>query len=81
MQTHLDLSLFKKSSIGTTVEADIDEVEIDYDYTGVAWFFITFFGTTQHPKKIVFTCKSTQEKFETLTDKKLIKHFLFYRKK
>ena len=79
--THLDLSLYKKSSVGTHVDSDEAELQVDYKYSGMAWFFVTFFGTTQMPYEITFTCKKSGEVFEKLSDKKLIQHYMLYRKK
>jgi hypothetical protein len=81
MDNTLDLNLFKTSSCGTTVNSDIDAVDVKYDYTWTGWFFITFFGTTQYPREISFRCKETNEIFEILKDKSRIKHYLYYRTK
>lgn len=81
MYNTLDLNLFKKSSIGTNVDGTDKEVHAVYNYTAVDQFFVWFFGTTRMPKKITFTCISTGEVFEELTDIKLIEHYMLYRKK
>lgn len=81
MSNFLDLSKFKKSSIGTTVESDLESLKIDYSFTRIGWFFITFFGTTQTPTSIKFTCLKSGEVFECLTDKELIKYFMLYTRK
>ncbi len=78
MNNFLDLSKFKTSSAGTTVESDEALLDIKYTFSKVGWFFITFFGTTQTPKEISFTCKQTSEEFEVLTDKKLIVYYMLY---
>lgn len=76
MDNYLDLSKFKTSSIGTNVDSTDDVLQIDYEFTWLGWFFITFFGTTQTPTKISFTCKKTGEVFEVLEDKKMIKYYM-----
>lgn len=81
MEYVLDKSLFKQSSIGTHVDDDESHVSINYKYSPVAWFFVTWFGTTRLPYEISFTCKQTGEVFEVLTDKKLIEHYMLYRRK
>ena len=81
MEYVIDQSLFKKSSVGTHVDDDESNVDVKYKYSGLAWFFVTWFGTTRLPFEIVFTCKKTGEVFEVLTDKKLIEHYMLYRKK
>lgn len=81
MSASLDQDLFKKSSIGTHVDSLESDVLIDYKYSGIAWFFVTWFGTTRLPYEIVFTCRKTQEEFELLKDKKLIEHYMLYRRK
>lgn len=77
----LDLSLFKTSSVGTTVDSYEDEVQIDYDFSWISWLFITCLGTTRLPRAIKFTCKKTGEVFEVVTDEKRIKHFMRFRRK
>lgn len=77
----LNLSLYKVSSNGLNVDSPEDLVEVDYTYTAVAWFFVTWFGTTRLPKRIVFKVKETGEIFEDITDKKLIEHYMLYRRK
>ena len=79
MSAQLDLTKFKTSSIGTTVDS-IDLVDIDFKYTWIGWFFITFFGTTRLPRKVSFTCKQTGELFEVLENQKLIEHFMLFRR-
>ena len=81
MEYSIDHSLFKKSSVGTTVDSADSELTIDLKYSGMAWFFVTWFGTTRLPFEIRFTCRKTGEEFETLRDKKLIEHFMLYRRK
>ena len=81
MSYKLDISKYKKSSIGTTVDSDESQVKLDYKYSGMAWFFVTWFGTTRMPYEIKFTCLETKEEFEILTDKGLIEHYMLYRKK
>lgn len=81
MENYLDLNKFKSSSVGTNVDSDEEILKVDYVFTSVGWFFITFFGTTQTPTKITFTCKKTGEVFEELTDKELIKYYMLYTKR
>jgi hypothetical protein len=81
MDYNLNLELFKTSSAGVNVDSAEELVKIEYDYSAVAWFFVAWFGTTRLPKKISFTCTKTDEVFEVLTDKKLIEHYMLYRKK
>lgn len=81
MSFQLKHELFKKSSAGTHVDAGEAELIVDYKYSGVAWFFVTWFGTTRMPYEIKFKCRKTNEEFEVLTDKNLIEHYMLYRKK
>ena len=81
MDYKLNLELFKAASSGVTVDSPDDLVKVDYDYSLIAWFFVTWFGTTRLPKKIAFTCIKTKEVFEELTSKDLIEHYMLYRKK
>lgn len=78
MKNKLDLKKFKASSVGTTVDSNDIDLSVNIEYSSVSWFFITFFGTTRVPKKIIFTCKKTNEIFEVLTDKNLITHYMTY---
>lgn len=77
----LDMSLFKVSSMGTNVDDLEDKLKVDFEYTSLAHFFVWFFGTTRMPVKICFTCIASGEIFETLTDKKLIEHYMLYCRK
>ena len=77
----LNLSKFKTSSIGTDVNSGEDRLEIGYKYSSIAWFFVTWFGTTRMPYEISFTCKKSGEIFEVIKDKKLIEHYMLYRRK
>jgi len=81
MDYSLNLTLFKESSTGLNVDSTEDLVHVTYQYTPIALFFVTWFGTTRMPKKITFTCIETDEVFEVLTDKKLIEHYMLYRRK
>lgn len=81
MDYKLDLSRFKSSSSGTNVDDHESKVDITYKYSGMAWFFVTWFGTTRLPYEIRFTCRETGEEFEVLTDKKLIENYMLYRRK
>jgi hypothetical protein len=81
MEYQLDLSKYKNSSIGTSVDSDGSKVKSNYKYSGIAWFFVTWFGTTRLPYEISFTCVETKEVFEILTEKDLIEHYMLYRKK
>lgn len=80
MENYLDLSKFKQSTIGTTVDSSPEKLQIDFDYSTTGWFFITIMGTTWHPKKVTFTCLESGEVFETLTDSSLIRYFMTYRR-
>lgn len=80
-ENKLNLDLYKNSSSGATVDSSDSLVNVKYEYSWIGWFFITFFGTTQIPKKIEFKCIKTNEIFEVLTDKKLISHYIYYRRK
>ena len=81
MENYLDLSKFKISSLGTNVDSPLDDLKIDYTFTGIGWFFITFFGTTQTPTSITFTCIKSGEIFEKLEDKKTIKYYMLFAKR
>lgn len=81
MKNKLDLTKFKTSSIGTTVDSSDKDLSVDIEYSSVSWFFITFFGTTRVPKEINFTCIKTNERFESIKDKKLMVHYMTYTKK
>lgn len=81
MNNHLDLSLYKKSSIGTSVDESEEKVQRSFEYSSFDHFLLWFFGVTRYPKKISFTCIETGEVFEELKDKKLIEHYMIYCKK
>lgn len=81
MKNRLDISKFKTSSVGTTVDSPINEMKVEMSYSGLSWFFITFFGTTRIPEKVVFTCLKTNEVFEEISDKKLIEYYITFRTK
>lgn len=81
MDNYLDLSKFKQSSIGTTVESELTDLKIEYKFSWIGWFFLTFFGTTQTPTSISFTCLKSGELFEHLKSKDLIKYYMLYTKK
>jgi hypothetical protein len=78
MKNKLDLTKFKISSIGTTVGSSDKDLLVEIQYSSISWFFITFFGTTRVPKEINFTCIKTNEKFESLTNKDLMVHYMTY---
>lgn len=77
----MNVELFKKSSIGTTVDSDEKDLRVEYKYSSLSWFFITFFGTTRMPYQIDFFCKNTEELFESITDKERISHYMTFRRK
>lgn len=77
----IDLSLYKTSSVGTTVNSHEDEVKIEYNFSWISWLFITCLGTTRMPRSIKFICKKTGENFEFVTDEARIWHFMKYRRK
>ncbi|MCT4642423.1 MAG: hypothetical protein N4A33_09015 [Bacteriovoracaceae bacterium] len=81
MNNTLDLSKFKQSSIGTHVDSPDSVLKVDMKYSGISWFFITFFGTTRIPKEVTFTCLKTGEVFEHLLDRSLIEYFITFRRK
>ena len=81
MEYSLNIDNYKKSSSGTTIESDETLLRVDLKYTKTAWFFITFFGTTQTPYYVGFHCLKSGELFEELTDKKAIQKYMLYRKK
>lgn len=81
MSYELDITRFNKSSVGTDVNATEEDLQVDYKYSFIAWFFVTWFGTTRMPYEISFTCKKTNEVFDTITDKELIEHYMLYRRK
>lgn len=74
---HLDLTKFKKCTCGVNIEDE--NVEIKMDYTLMGWFWWSM-GATAIPKEITFRCKCCDKIFETLTDKEIIKYYIFYRK-
>lgn len=80
-KNRINISLFKSSSAGTTVDSKDDVLDVKMEYSSVSWFFITWFGTTRIPKKITFTCLKTNEVFEVLKDKKLMEHYITFRTK
>lgn len=77
MSNELDLTKFKKCNCGATIESE--NVKVKHDYTLMGWFWWTM-GTTAIPKEITFRCKSCDQVFERLTDKEMIKYYIFYRK-
>lgn len=80
MDNHLNPDKFKKSSIGTHIASPESELLIEEKFSWFGWFMITWFGTTQNPFYIGFTCKKTGELFEEMIDKKDIRYFTLYRK-
>ena len=72
---------YKSSSAGTNIASSENDVSIQEKYSSIGWFMITWFGTTQNPYYIGFTCKKTGELFEEFTDKKDIEYFMLYRVK
>jgi hypothetical protein len=81
LDNYLDLSKYQKSSLGVTVDHSEEFLKVDYKYTLTGWFFLTWFGTTRMPTEVKFTCKQSGEVFEVLHDKKLIEHYMLYRRK
>lgn len=80
MENKIDIEKFKKSSIGTHVDCPEEALDVDLKYSRTSWFFISVLGTTRMPYQIDFTCKKTGERFESITDKNLIEHYMHYRK-
>ena len=76
-----DITKFNKSSVGTTVMSPEVEVKIYEKYTGLSWFFLYFFGTSQNPHYISFTCRETGEIFCEMESKEDIKKFMLFRPK
>lgn len=74
---HLDLTKFKTCKCGNNIESSNVNVSIKYSLMG--WFWWTM-GTTAIPKQITFKCNQCNEIFEKLTEKSLIKYYIFYRK-
>lgn len=72
---------YPKSSIGTHVMSPETEVQLDEKYTGLSWFFLYFFGTSQNPVQLKFTCLKSGETFFETTDKTAIKKIILYRPK
>ena len=77
----VNTDLFKKSSIGTDVDASDDKLKARFFYSKTAWVFITFFGTTRMPYRIDFTCIETGEVFESIKDPQLIEHYMRFRRR
>jgi hypothetical protein len=76
-----DVTKFKKSSAGTTIMSPETVVLVDEKYSGLSWFFLYFFGTSQNPYHISFTCKKTNEMFCVMEAKEDIKNFMLLRPK
>ena len=74
---HLDLNKFKKCTCGVTVQDQC--VDIKINYTLIGWFWLSM-GTTAIPKEIFFTCNQCNKIFEHLSEKDIIKYYIFYRK-
>lgn len=81
LSNQLNSNLFKSSSVGTTVDSSEEILKVDYEYTFIGWFFITFFGTTRMPRKIKFICKKSGEVFDEVTDQERIEHYMLFRRK
>ncbi|MCO4755797.1 MAG: hypothetical protein KC478_15050 [Bacteriovoracaceae bacterium] len=81
MSNNVDIDKFKKSSAGTHVDSDEDSLKVDFKYSSVSWFFITFFGTTRMPYRIDFYCKKSDELFESVEDQERIQHYMRLRRK
>lgn len=78
MSNHLDRSKFKSCSCGAHIESETTEVKPNYTWFGLFWLS---WGVTAYPTDIVFNCdKCGQRAFEHITDKELIKYYIYYRK-
>lgn len=73
----LDLSKFKACKCGAHIESETTDVKISYTWLGWFWWSM---GTTAIPKEISFTCTKCDMIFEKITDKELIKYYIFFRK-
>jgi hypothetical protein len=76
-----DITKYSKSSCGTTIMSPETEVKINEKYTGLSWFFLYFFGTSQNPYYLSFTCRKTNEVFCEMNSKSEIKQFMLFRPK
>ncbi|MBJ00032.1 MAG: hypothetical protein CME67_02275 [Halobacteriovoraceae bacterium] len=81
MSNYVDINLFKQSSAGTNVDSSESDLRVEFKYTAVSWFFITFFGTTRLPYQINFYCKKSGELFDSVKDKERISHYMTFRRK
>lgn len=77
MTNRIDLSKFKSCSCGATIESETTEVK--YDYTPIGWFWQSM-GATAIPKEISFKCNKCDKVFERITEKDIIKYYIYYRK-
>lgn len=77
MNNYLDLTKFKTCTCGVNIESDL--VDITISYTWIGWFFWSM-GTTAIPKEIIFRCKKCDLVFDRLSNKEIIKYYIFYRK-
>ena len=74
----LNSDLFKPCpSCGATV--DSDTIVSKSSYSIVGWFFWSM-GTTVIPKKILFTCSKCNIIVDELKNKKVIEHYITYKK-
>jgi len=80
----LDLSQFKQSSIGTTVDDTDDNILIKRKYSFWDQTLLWTIGITRYPQKIEFICIKSGETFETLTKEKdfeRMKHYMLYHRR
>jgi len=77
----IDLTKYKSSPAGKTVDSSEDEVLVKEKYTPFSWFLFNIWGTTRMPYEVNFYCKESGEWFEKLTDPELIRHYILYRRK
>lgn len=75
--SELDINKFKKCTCGRAVN-DPEVVATD-NYSSWGWFWWTM-GTTAIPKSISFYCNKCEKNFDEIIDKKLIKHFIYYKR-
>lgn len=82
--THLDLSKYRKSSAGTTVDETEENLEVIRDYSFLGHLLLWTMGTTVYPIEIKFKCKKTGEVFETLSRKEdfeRLDHYMLYHRR
>lgn len=82
--TRLDLTKYKQSSLGTTVDDTDEKLEIRRSYSFWDQTLLWTIGITRYPQKIEFICIESGEVFETLTkenDFKRMEHYMLYHRR